>query len=374
VRLSHADAGYIAISEDGRWTLAKSLGAYNEKIINAALNDGKGIVGRVIRDQQAEFVPDLASDPDYQIIIPNLQAKMVIPLLSRERGVIGILNLDTAYPDHFTTQGFEFLKLLTTRIGVAVDNAYLYHKTEEQLLEMQRLYEQVRSLEQIKTDMIRIASHDLRNPLSTIRGYLELLRNELAAKNAESELDYVRSIQDSAQRMSNIISDILSLERIEEAALEKQPFDLRELVRQTHGEHTPQANLKSIELALDIPDAPVQVLGDSVQIHEALANLISNAIKYTPEGGTIQVRLALNDRQAVVEVEDSGYGIPEEMQARLFQPFYRARSKETRHIEGTGLGLHLVKNIIERHSGKMIFHSVYHQGSTFGFELPLLPA
>jgi signal transduction histidine kinase len=116
----------------------------------------------------------------------------------------------------------------------------------------------------------------------------------------------------------------------------------------------------------------LEVLADSAQIGEAMNNLISNAIKYTPEGGKIEVSLSADDDNAIFRVRDNGYGIPLEQQAGLFQPFYRATTAKTIDIEGTGLGLHLVKNIIQRYDGEMIFSSVEGAGSTFGFKLPLI--
>jgi signal transduction histidine kinase len=107
-----------------------------------------------------------------------------------------------------------------------------------------------------------------------------------------------------------------------------------------------------------------------VQLYEAMTNFISNAIKYTPREGRVQVSLTGGAERVVFEVTDTGFGIPDDMQARMFQPFYRAQTRETKEIEGTGLGLHLTKNIIERHGGEIIFRSVYGQGSTFGFWLP----
>jgi len=113
------------------------------------------------------------------------------------------------------------------------------------------------------------------------------------------------------------------------------------------------------------------VLGDIVQLREALENLISNAIKYTPAGGTVTVRVRRQSEHILFQVEDSGYGIPEADQTRLFQAFYRVHTDETYRIGGTGLGLHLVKNIIDRHAGEVVFKSVYQKGSMFGFFLPI---
>jgi len=114
----------------------------------------------------------------------------------------------------------------------------------------------------------------------------------------------------------------------------------------------------------------VVIEADPAQMREAVDNLIGNALKYTPPGGSVTLRLTERSGHAVFEVEDTGPGIPDELQPRLFTPFFRARAAETAAVEGTGLGLHLVKNIVERHGGKMRFHSTYGRGSMFGFEIP----
>jgi signal transduction histidine kinase len=148
--------------------------------------------------------------------------------------------------------------------------------------------------------------------------------------------------------------------------------NLREIVDKAYQDHQEFARIKGQNYTVHLPEASVIVAGDAPQLKEAVDNLVSNAIKYTPDEGQVVVRLIQGAGFASIEVEDHGYGIPEEMQEHLFQPFYRARTEETRDIDGTGLGLHLVKNIIERHNGDMIFRSVYGKGSTFGFRLPVL--
>jgi signal transduction histidine kinase len=137
-------------------------------------------------------------------------------------------------------------------------------------------------------------------------------------------------------------------------------------------EHRDQARFKHQVYNLRMPETPIYVQGDAVELHEAASNFITNALKYTPEKGRITIRLEQQGDDAVFEVKDSGIGIPEDQQERLFQPFYRVRSRETDNIDGTGLGLHLVKQIIERHKGQVRFHSRYGEGSTFGFQLPLV--
>lgn len=240
-----------------------------------------------------------------------------------------------------------------------------YKKTEQ---EREELLVRITELEQVKSDMLRVAAHDLRAPLTLIVGYAGLLRDDREGLTQE-QYEYIAEISKSAARMERMIRDILSLERIEaHAAGQHDSINLNDLVQIAFHTLRPYAEQKSLNYTLTVPDEPIVVQGDLVQLQEAFENLIGNAIKYTPDEGTIQVRLMEN---GVFEVEDNGYGIPDEQQKGLFSPFFRVQNDETRDIEGTGLGLHLVKRIIERHGGRMHFHSKHGQGSIFGFQLGL---
>lgn len=240
--------------------------------------------------------------------------------------------------------------------------------------EVHDLYARVSRLEQLKSDMIRIASHDLRNPLMVILGNLR----QLQESHTLSPQDHTTVIQidQAVMRMRTLIGDLLSLERIEMYAQESgfQPVDLCVLAQTALETFVAQAQEKQLELGYDPAAASLIVRGDSVQLMEALTNLIGNAIKYTPNNGAVGVRLYAEGDRAFVRVEDTGYGVPLNQQGQLFRPFSRIKTKETQTIDGTGLGLHLVKNIVERHQGEIIFSSVYGEGSVFGFALPLEPA
>jgi two-component system phosphate regulon sensor histidine kinase PhoR len=281
-----------------------------------------------------------------------------------------VLFLETRRPERFSTEVFEFIQLITTRIAAAVDNAQLYDTTRQQLAELQALYTQISSLEQLKSHMISLAAHDLGNPLTSISGFTDLLLD--SALN-DTQREQATIVKEAAGRMKKIIRDILSLQRIEEMAQGSmvEDIDLTDTVRQIYDSQKHQAVQQRQILKLTAPEFPMYIKGDSAQIREAIVNLVNNALKYTPVEGHVEIRLWEENDIFVFEVVDNGYGVPEELQPRLFQPFYRAKTRETMRIDGTGLGLHLVKNIIERHHGKMRFHSVYGEGSTFGFEIPV---
>jgi signal transduction histidine kinase len=263
---------------------------------------------------------------------------------------------------------FNFLKLVANRIGVAIENAQLYNIAQQQLEELQMLYSRVSSLEQLKSDMIRIAAHDLRNPLNVINTSIALIRR---VTDEENRITYLDQLQSAANQMKRIISDILSLERIEQMqGSEGELLNLNEMAAAVASTFRMQAETKGQRLLLETADGNSAVQADPAQLREAVGNLLNNAIKYTPYDGLITIRVRKEDEMIILEVEDNGYGIPDDQQDKLFMPFQRAQSPETANIDGNGLGLYLIKNIVERFSGYTLFTSVYGEGSTFGFALP----
>jgi len=370
VRLSVASAGLIGLLQDEHLRLVKDINYALSALTDEEILT-RGVVGRALRERKAQRVLDVSADPDYLPLLPHTRAQIAIPLLSQDR-LVGFLNLETTDPNRFSEETFDFLKLLAARIATAVDNARLYEKSRSQLAELQQLYNQVRNLEQMKTDMIRIATHDLRAPLNNIIGFVYLLHRELDPATHQQALDYLDYIERSTERMQKITTDILSLERLgESGALRTERLDLQTLAEQVFREYQEQARRKDQRLELALSPQPVMVQGEPSLLYEAISNLVGNAIKYTPSGGAVQVHVYANGGKAYLEIIDTGYGIPEDQQKRLFEPFFRAKSSESTGAEGSGLGLHLVRNIIIRHDGEVLFSSVYGQGSTFGFTLPL---
>ncbi|MBZ0278320.1 MAG: PAS domain-containing sensor histidine kinase [Anaerolineae bacterium] len=370
VRLTGADAGAINLIEDKGVRTVQIIGAFPPKLLDTYLSPEVGIVGRVLRSGQGELILDVNHDPDYITQVPGMQAQLSVPLISQNRP-IGVICILTRRPERFTQDSFELVTMLASRVAVAMDNAQLYQWSQDQLAELQALYSRVQGLEQLKTDMIRIAAHDLRNPLTNIVSAAYILETTLGDQPTDIQKETLAAIEQAVKRMKKITTDILSMERIEQLAKQSvlDTVNLRLLMEQVYLEYEPQASEKGLTFTMVDGESPVKVRGDGAQLYEVIANLVSNAIKYTPVGGTVNLSLKTANNKAVLEVRDTGYGIPDALQARLFQPFFRAQTKETDTIEGTGLGLHLVKNIIERHGGKMRFHSTYGEGSTFGFEM-----
>ncbi len=257
------------------------------------------------------------------------------------------------------------------------DRYYEARHREAQLAETRRLYMQIKQLEEVKDFMLRLASREIRSPLTLITGYTDLLYDSLRDHFGKEEQTYYDSIQRAIQRMMQMTSDFLILEKMHNIFIEaKTPRQARvyidDLARKAVMDFRREAVAKGLTLNLIVPDFPVAVCGEENDLSRAIANLLDNAIKYTPSGGAIVLKLVVAESEAVVSVEDTGIGVPQEKQDSLFTAFMRVPTSETQQVEGSGLGLYLVKKIVEWHGGRVFLHSVYREGSTFGFALPLV--
>jgi signal transduction histidine kinase len=228
-------------------------------------------------------------------------------------------------------------------------------------------------LSMLKTQMIRMASHDLKNPLGIIITYGSLIQEDVAYDPSVMKPDHARFIDSmvkSAHDMLTIIEEILNLEQLRSGNIKKDPLAINYVVSAVVAQNQMESVDKNHTITLTMAENLPLVLADYRQLFQAITNLVGNAVKYTPDNGKIDVRVKMNGDMLRIEIQDNGYGISEEGQKNLFKEFYRVRSAKTAHIQGTGLGLSLVKAVIEAHNGKIWVESAEGVGSTFFVELP----
>ncbi|MGH2523266.1 MAG: sensor histidine kinase [Anaerolineales bacterium] len=230
----------------------------------------------------------------------------------------------------------------------------------------------LKKIEHWRSEAVQTAAHDLRNPLNLMYGAVNLLRDTLPDLTPEQQscLDMLTT---GMERMGALIEQLLNLEQVDAGMdITLSKLTLRRVIEKVVEEHRLSAEAKGVQLDFEGLPATGKVLGDESWLHRAVANLMSNALKYTPRGGRVTVRYREADGQGVCEVTDTGLGIPVAAQTRLFERFYRVRSEATRGTPGSGLGLAIVKRIIEKHSGRVWVSSEEGKGSTFGFSVALL--
>jgi PAS domain S-box-containing protein len=275
--------------------------------------------------------------------------------------VVGFFSLDSHIPDFYGQQHIELIEPFVKQAAIALENA--------------SLFAEIQSLERIKSEMIRIASHDLRSPLMRIQETITSFKRNGHQNLTEQQAKYCNLIGDAAQDMDRIISNILSLERIEAQHQATKTISWCDLVEQSVAMIRSDLTAKQHRLTVSCEDDLPNTRGDPDQLQQALVNLLGNAIKFTPPGGAITVRAYRKpygvDETVAVEVEDNGIGVPYEQQSELFRPFYRARQSEVEHVAGTGLGLSIVKKVVEYHQGKVYVNSIPDEGSVFGFWVPI---
>lgn len=229
-----------------------------------------------------------------------------------------------------------------------------------------------KELDRMKSDFVAAVSHDLKSPLTVIYGYVELLKETLPDLD-EMVMESLEEIRASALRMQNLVVTLLDLAQIE-SGLDKatEPCQVSEIIPEILKGYRLQAQEKDIALKVEVAAGLPTIAGHPVRLGQAVANLIGNAIKYTPAGGEVTVSAQVSGQRLVVQVSDTGPGIPPAKQAGLFGKFYKVSAKETRDLEGHGLGLAIVKSVVEAHGGRVWVKSKVGRGSTFGFSL-LIP-
>jgi signal transduction histidine kinase len=233
--------------------------------------------------------------------------------------------------------------------------------------ELESQNEQLRQSERLKSELVSIVSHELRTPLASILGYSSLLLKR--DFDADDTQRYIEVIHAQGNRLASLVEDFLDVERVEAGriALRDEPLDLKPILAEEVRLLQTETPTHRIQVVADAETLPVR--GDSDRLAPVFGNLLANAVKYSPEGGVVEVVGSVEGKAVRVEVRDHGIGIPDEHQARIFTKFFRGEARE-RGFVGTGLGLAVSREIVEAHGGRVGFASTPGVGSTFWIELP----
>ncbi len=297
--------------------------------------------------------------------------------ISRELSIGGRVLLGAISNNKKTEEAIVFMQDVTEIKHIAQQmvqkNMELIQTKSELEIQTRRAVEANRH----KTEFLTSMSHELRTPLNSVIGFSEILQDELFGPLNEKQAEYVTDILESGRHLLSLINDILDLTKIEAGKMELYPAEifLPELVQSTTALMSETAARHRIELVIDMDDTVQLLTGDERKIKQVLFNLVSNAIKFTPDGGTITIHVTQDERGTTISVKDTGIGIAEEHQDSIFTEFKQVDSSLTRHFDGVGLGLAIVKRFVELHGGTIQVESKVGEGSRFFFFIPLeIPA
>lgn len=228
------------------------------------------------------------------------------------------------------------------------------------------------AIDRAKTEFVSLAAHQLRTPLSSINWYLEMLSDDAAGKLSTNQKDYLQEVMFANQRMVALVNDLLNVSHIDLGtfAIKPVPTDIEQVIKNVVAELNNQIAQKSLHITTAFSGQVDNFLIDPQLAHIVFQNLIGNAVKYTPEGGSIDIYAILDNERLLISIDDTGYGIPKSEQDKVFHKLFRADNVVKRDTEGTGLGLYLVKAIVEKAGGTIGFVSRVNRGSTFTVEFP----
>lgn len=286
----------------------------------------------------------------------------------------------------YTMQDIQVLEALTVTLAIAIKNALQYEeiqqfnktlqgRVEEATRKLRASNERLKKLDETKDDFISMASHQLRTPLTSVKGYISMVLDGDAGRVNDAQRKMLGQAFMSSQRMVYLISDLLNLSRLNTGrfVIESKPVNLRSIVTDEVSQLHETAQARGVTLVYDLPETFPSLMLDETKIHQVVMNFIDNAVYYTPTGGKITVSLSETPTAVELKVIDTGIGVPRHEQPHLFTKFYRANNARQARPDGTGLGLFMAKKVIMAHGGVIIFDSAEGKGSTFGFRLKKQP-
>jgi signal transduction histidine kinase len=289
---------------------------------------------------------------------------MVVPL-SVEGRTIGVMRVGSFERDHFTPDHLAFMRVIAEEAAVLVESAVLSQKLAEKNLELSQLHS-------MKDDFVSTVSHEFKTPLTSIKGFLSVLLEEEAGPLNKDQKRFLGITMSAAERLGTLVADMLDISRLEAGlSMEMGAVGMDQVARVSVENHRWLAENKQIRLLLEIPPLLPQVRGNEEYLRQACDNLVSNALKFTPEGGEVTVSLANKGEALQLSVQDSGIGIPEKDQQRIFEKFFRASNRQQIKAPGTGLGLSIAQSIVDKHGGRIWVDSVPDEGTCFHIVVPI---
>ena len=337
------------------------------------IGDPASVVGRAAADGQPYLVKDAQTEgPVKHVDRLSIASLIAIPLIAQGK-TLGVLATSIMSPPRqFTQADLQLATTLADRAALAIEKAQLYEQERVLRQRLEALNRLIQEVNRRKSEFVTLVSHELKTPLTSMTGYVELLLEGQGGQLVQTQREWLGIIGDNADRLIALIDDLLDMARIEAGRIElkRTPIDLVPLIQEVTDVLRPQIEGKGQWLTLDLAEALPAVVVDADRVRQILTNLLANALKYTPSGGRITITARGDVGYVRIAVQDTGIGVAPEEQAQLFTPFFRAQKDATQEVGGTGLGLAITRALVELHGGTITVASVPGQGSTFSFTLP----
>ena len=384
-RMVQFDAASVFLLNDGRTELrAFATYPYADQINKIAkFKVGEGIVGWTVQSNEMVNIPDALQDPRFKIVDPSRAPRSMLLLpLSSPQHVIGAMTMARRLVQPFTDVDAALVRVIVSQAAISIENAQLYaamhghmSRIEEQNHELEDANVQINEVSRLKSEFLANMSHELRTPLNSILGFSEILKDNLAgALSDEQRVECLEAIHASGEHLLQLINDVLDMSKIEAGRMDLvlEEFAVDSSIREVITVVKSLAGRKNIELSIATEPEDLVVYADKGKFKQVIYNLLSNAIKFTPESGSVFVDTKVREQAGdmLVTVTDTGVGIPAEHIDKIWGEFYMVQG-EHQTQKGTGLGLALVRKLVELHGGQIDVFSEEGKGSTFSFTMPL---
>jgi len=342
--------------------IAAAYGLSKEYLDKGPVETESSPIDRSVLSGHPVIVHDVSQDGRFQypseILAEGIHSVLCVPLMGR-RGPLGVLRVYGHRPDCFGEEETNFVQAIARQGATAIENALAF--------------DELRRTDQVKSQFVRAVTHELRSPVTGAQSLLRPMMRNLAGDLNEAQCEVLRRLSDRLDALQMLIDDLLDLAagKVEGLERELEPVSLITAARNVVDRLSGLAGEKSVDLCMAHVPRSIAVVASEEGLERILLNLIGNAVKYTPAGGRVDVRLQRRDGEAVIRVTDTGIGIPDADLPHLFEEFFRARNAKKAGIVGTGLGLAIVKNLVERYKGRISVQSTLDKGTTFTIVLPL---
>jgi signal transduction histidine kinase len=392
MRLMKVDGGAILLANEQKGEVsAVARGEVSSRFLEKLKNlpSSNSVTGRLILSGMPVVIEDTAKYPhlaDGLIREERLQSITAVPLRSSGR-VIGTLIIASRHRHSFSSGDIHLLNTIGEGLGPALKNAELYEalrgknrqldeQNQELRSQQRKLLEKSREVEQasqLKSEFLANMSHELRTPLNSIIGFSELLLDEVPGPTNKKQRQCLEDILSSGRHLLGLIDQVLDLSKIESGRTELRLAEvaLPEVIESLKNTMLPILKPRRQKLDISLEEDLLPVYADKAKLRQVFFNLLSNSSRFTPDGGRIEIRAVSNGNHCRVSVTDNGIGIKKEDQTRIFEPFCQLDNAPGRRGGGTGLGLVVVKQIVEKHGGQVWLESEFGKGSRFSFTIPL---